>query len=278
MKLCICQIIKDEHPYIEEWIEYHYNLGFEKFYLIEDWNSLSHKSLLNKYNYVELYKLLDIINYEEKEILLNPKKYFEYTSIHRQRIVYHVFDRLWKNNYDWMAFIDVDEFIDINKNDLYKILLQNKNQPIVTMTWKHMDANNYINHPNNWKKYSVVNTYTHEFSSAFNTKQIINCNAKFNFLTKESEWMSFPHAINNNGVVNNYSGNIYLKHFMCKSLEEWIWRLQNKGESTEDHRINRKLEDWFYINTKYLDQKNELLEKYLPNDFKIKYNDYNLKI
>ena len=48
LNLCICQLIKDEQQYIEEWIEYHHNLGFNKFYLIEDWNSSSHKEILQK--------------------------------------------------------------------------------------------------------------------------------------------------------------------------------------------------------------------------------------
>lgn len=69
LNLCICQLIKDEQQYIEEWIEYHHNLGFNKFYLIEDWNSSSHKEILQKYDYVELHKLLDICNDEELALL-----------------------------------------------------------------------------------------------------------------------------------------------------------------------------------------------------------------
>ena len=88
LNLCICQLIKDEQQYIEEWIEYHHNLGFNKFYLIEDWNSSSHKEILQKYDYVELHKLLDICNDEELS-LLNK-------GVYRQKIVYKIFNRLWK--------------------------------------------------------------------------------------------------------------------------------------------------------------------------------------
>ena len=50
--------------------------------MIEDWNSSSHKEILQKYDYVELHKLLDICNDEELS-LLNK-------GVFRQKIVYKI--------------------------------------------------------------------------------------------------------------------------------------------------------------------------------------------
>ena len=151
MNICICQIINNEHPYIEEWIEYHHSLGIEKFYLIEDFNSKSHKEVLEKYDYVELYSLLDIINDEER-------KQFE-DGEYRQRIVYRIFLRLWADKHDYMAFIDVDEFIEVTKEQLQELLIEGRDYASICLIWKIMSSEGYIKHPNNGKKYSVLETY-----------------------------------------------------------------------------------------------------------------------
>ena len=60
LNICICQLIKDEQIYIEEWIDYHLNLGISKFVLFEDYNSTSHLEVLSKYgNKVILYIIQD---------------------------------------------------------------------------------------------------------------------------------------------------------------------------------------------------------------------------
>jgi len=41
----ICSIIKNEHQYLEEWIDYHLNLGFDGIYLVEDVTSKSHSNI-----------------------------------------------------------------------------------------------------------------------------------------------------------------------------------------------------------------------------------------
>ena len=154
LNLCICQLIKDEQQYIENSSDQNYmsELGFNKFYLIEDWNSSSHKEILQKYDYVELHKLLDICNDEELS-LLNK-------GVFRQKIVYKIFNRLWKKDNDWMAFIDVDEFIEANSDELLDMLNNHKNKNSVELKWKIMKCDGHISHPNNGNKYSILDTYS----------------------------------------------------------------------------------------------------------------------
>ena len=42
LNICICQIIRDEQRYLEEWINHYLNLGINKIILFEDVNSNSH--------------------------------------------------------------------------------------------------------------------------------------------------------------------------------------------------------------------------------------------
>lgn len=257
MKLCICQLIKDEHDYIEEWVEYHHNLGINDFYLIEDLNSKSHKSVLDKYDYVHLYKLSDIMNDYERELLND-------LYIFRQTIVYIIFERLWKKDYNWLFFIDVDEYVDCDKKHLFEVLDINKNNPIITMRWKFMKCDGHLYHPNNHKKYSLIDTYkTYTYKHSIN-KQIINCNHK---LTICDNFTHLPHSFS----FSNNMSDIELKHFAYKSFEEYINRLQEKGELC-DRIWTRKINDFFKINDEYDKEEVCKLFNIDENTFKIKIN------
>jgi hypothetical protein len=47
MKTAIFVIIKDEQNYLDEWLDYHLNLGIDEIFLYEDYGSLSH-SIITK--------------------------------------------------------------------------------------------------------------------------------------------------------------------------------------------------------------------------------------
>ena len=264
LNLCICQLIKDEHNYIEEWIEYHHNLGINRFYLIEDITSKSHKELLQKYDYVEVYRLLDLIDAQE-EFMLN--------NTYRQYIVYRMFCRLWRGDNDWLFFIDPDEYIEITKERLYNILYDCKNQPAIPMRWKNMECNDHIYHPNNHEKYSLLNTYTNYNFKIYNHKLIINCNVYCKDLDcKYWNPYLFPHKFTPK-IKYYHKHQIFLKHFLCKSFEEWVDRLTIKGE-IKTAKWNRKFNDWFKTNPKYKYMKKQLYEEFDIKNKKVKKNDY----
>lgn len=49
MKTCILTIIKNEHQYLDEWIQYHLNLGIDALFIYEDIDSDSHLEIAQKY-------------------------------------------------------------------------------------------------------------------------------------------------------------------------------------------------------------------------------------
>ena len=260
--ICICQIIKDEQPYIEEWVEYHLRLGIEKFYLVEDIGSGSHAELLSKYPQVELHRLMDIANDTEKA-WINEGKF-------RQSVVYDIFRRLWYDKHDFMAFIDVDEFIDLDRSGLARILKQGANAPIILLHWKNMTANGHIYHPNKGMKYSVVETYKDYNFVVTHSKMIFNCKRQFYDTLAISNISNFPHF---SWTIPHYDSGAYIKHYLCKSLEEWVHRLTNKGEMSQCS-WNRRFEDWFKINEEFASRKEELYKEFNITNLQVKYNLY----
>ena len=128
-------ILKENLPFLEEWIQHHKNIGINKFYLYDNTGSIGRNGSVagkNKYN-INFDKLIKLnnnqIKNEMKKIL---KKYPEVTYIKWQpktkegKIHYGYTESIghYIKNYgvknDWTVFIDVDEF-------LYGNIIKNKN-------------------------------------------------------------------------------------------------------------------------------------------------------
>lgn len=80
MKTAICAIIKDEHLYLKEWIDYHLSIGFDSIYLFEDKDSKSHEDIVEGYCNVSLRR------YETDEEVRELLK--QQGNSHRQLVLY----------------------------------------------------------------------------------------------------------------------------------------------------------------------------------------------
>lgn len=165
MVYAICAIIKDEHPYLKEWLDYHFNLGFNQIYLYEDYNSKSHKSITDNYKNVFLSNLEQF----EIENSANTKKqselYNKFLKVHKEL-----------NDIDWCAFIDIDEYIDLTDGyTLNKLTDEYRGYAGVYLSWKMYGANGYVERP----KGGIVESYTKECpkcddSNKWNFKSFVN--------------------------------------------------------------------------------------------------------
>lgn len=91
-QLAICAIFKNESKYIEEWIEYHKMIGVQHFYLYDN-DSTDDISILQKY-------------IDDNTITLN-----HVSGEAQQMPAYNHFIQTYKNEVEWCAIIDLDEFI-----------------------------------------------------------------------------------------------------------------------------------------------------------------------
>ena len=91
--LTVCAIAKNEGPYFQEWIEWHHNLGVEKFYIYDN------ESTDNTTDVLAPYIASGLVEYVFRK------------GVKQQLPVYD--DCLEKHRLDarWIAFIDLDEFI-----------------------------------------------------------------------------------------------------------------------------------------------------------------------
>jgi hypothetical protein len=68
MNNCILTIIKNEHLYLDEWIQYHLNIGVDHIFIFEDIDSNSHHEIVQPYsNQITLFSISTILTEAELE-------------------------------------------------------------------------------------------------------------------------------------------------------------------------------------------------------------------
>ena len=118
MKVALVCIAKNEDPYIQEWIEYHTKLGFDHvFVFMNDWRT----------------------DYEHPQMTKHV-----IDGLNQQRQAYSDFLSMYRNEYDWAAFFDVDEFLVLKKHDNVKDYLSNYiNYGAIGINWTFFGNNGH---------------------------------------------------------------------------------------------------------------------------------------
>ena len=188
--------------------------------------------------------------------------------------------------YDWIAFFDIDEFlyiINYTNINYFLPLPRFKKCQTILINWKYYGDNDKLNYepkPLNERFNKPITNdinkrlikHKHFFSAA---KSIIR--GRLNIV-----WGLFPHYINNTlncrpdgTILNNYFSpheysTAYIKHYLTKSTEEFIERL-NRGDvlvKTNKNYILNRINNYYFLFNKKTKQKNELFKNYIKNRFK----------
>eukprot|EP00804_Cyclotella_cryptica_P019693 CCRYP_016480-RA/>CCRYP_016480-RA protein AED:0.02 eAED:0.02 QI:88/1/1/1/1/1/2/578/284 len=115
----LCGIVKDAENYLDEWVDYHFGLGFHTIYLID--NSDNHE-LLSWQN-----KRRD----KGYSVRVLPKP-----GTHRQMYGYHMCVSEFKDMHTNMAFFDVDEFLVLkNHTNVDEFLVTHLPKGALAISW-----------------------------------------------------------------------------------------------------------------------------------------------
>lgn len=205
MKTALVCIARNENRYIDEWIQYHLKLGFDKIFVFCDrWKYHPPKD--------------DRIRVQN--ILIKG------TS--PQIPVYNYALQSLGDNYDWMAFFDVDEFLVLKKHATVQEFLADK-PCSVGVNWILFGDNGLTDDGSN----GVLNRFT-------KCQSIPNMHVKCIVKGSSSVEMANPHNPNHlwlgsDGKMHDYAfcenGNTdeaQLNHYFCKTIHEWRLK-QDRG-------------------------------------------------
>ncbi len=126
----VCAIVKDEDPYLLEWIAYHRVIGVEHF-LIYDNESTDNTS-----------KILKSL---ERTGIVTYRYWPKHQNQHSQRTAYQDAHQTLLSKSNWITFIDLDEFIVLHQHqDIHHFLNNYKDIAGFVINWKLFGSSGHL--------------------------------------------------------------------------------------------------------------------------------------
>lgn len=146
-KLSIVSIVKDEAPYLEEWLEYHLLQGVSHFHIYDHGSTDSTRKILDNYSeYVTWW----------------PWQFAQLPTVNPQRAAYANALMAHGNSEDYFAFLDCDEFI-IVKSELYPLdmildsCVEGTDTAVIIANWRLFGTSGHVEKPDGL----VIENFTH---------------------------------------------------------------------------------------------------------------------
>ena len=208
IKIALVCIAKNEDNYIQEWVNYHLKLGFDKIFIYEnDWNS----------------------NIENDKVTK-----IKISGVRQQLECYNSFIKQNIGKYDWVSFLDVDEFIVLKKHKTIKEFISNYSEfNGVGINWVLFGDNNLSDVIDN--NYSVIERFTkRQKNPNSHIKSIVKLTNDF-YMWVHNPSGSFVDTNKNIKYGTPYIDNgpidvAQINHYFCKTKSEFIKKV-NRGRA-----------------------------------------------
>ncbi|WP_254173819.1 FkbM family methyltransferase [Planktothrix pseudagardhii] len=225
--LSVCAILKDEAPYLIEWLEFHKLVGVERFYLYDNGSS-DHVIELVK-PYIQSGEVI------WHEWLIRPGQIPAYQDC---------LDK-YKTESQWIAFIDLDEFlVPTEKNDIKAILEDFQDYPGVTVNWLIFGSSGHKIKPEGLQVENFTRRGEDGLTVNFHVKSIVqpektlkvqdpHCFIYVNnqlAVTENKEPMSGPFS------PSHSAKQLVINHYIIKSLQEYKEKMFRGRSDTEQPR------------------------------------------
>ena len=268
MSICICSIGKNENLYIREFVEYYIKLGVDKIFIYDnnDINGEKFETILSDFIKINFVEIIDVRGLSSIQI--------------------PIYNYCYRKNYElynWIGFIDFDEYLFIEDEESIKNYFYdekfNKCQTIF-FNWRMYGDNNLIKFDNR----NLLERFPNPASFFDQGKSFVRGNIKDLIIpTTHIPGINVFNFCNSNGKLiypRNFfehkfekKPKAFIKHFYTKTAEEFCGKIKrgnahfHKNHKNYQGSISLKINLFFKIN-KMTDEKVNILE----NCTKIKIN------
>ena len=256
--LSFVAIVKNEGPYIKEWIEYHKIVGVTKFYIYDNDSKDNISEILKPY-------------------IKSGEVTYTYFPGHPVQIkAYNDCVQKYKNQTQYMGFIDIDEFVvPIQKNNLIEpieeLMNAKKNIAGVGINWLIYGSNGFQSKPRglvieNYRKRSNFDQHIKTICDPRKIKEVVSPHS--------ASFIRPFYAVNENGKKIKKGSpfnrkcrykKLRINHYHTKSLEEYKAKIK-RGRATTNETRDLTMFYHVFMNSKVYDYN---LEKYVPQLKKI---------
>ena len=241
LRLAVCVIVKNEGDGILEWGLYHHLIGFDALIIVDD-QSTDHTQ--------------EEVDRLSKVTTVHRHKYRRWFG-GRQVDAYQRICKKYRRRYDWIAFIDADEFIFSAKGSNIRDLLHTDTQvSAVVLPWLFFGSSGHVEKPNEL----VLKAYTHRgefdnFPPNKHVKSIVRPN--------KVKRCQNPHAFEVEGLTVDANGvevtwqkrkgllteyadyaDWRINHYFTKSQQNWAERLKRGQLGARTQRTAKQFETY----------------------------------
>ena len=240
MESCIITVVKNEHLYLDEWIEYHLSLGVGRIFVFEDFDSDTHKQITDKYgDRVILKSVFDILDDKDKEtaVYLKKTKKWNVQHIYLRNALRYV---KGIQTDGWCFVIDADEFVTIENSEhcLNDVLSMYDGYDAFVMLWECYGADGHIHTPD-YRNVGVVGTYKRAVDNRLVDKDGSSVKTCYRLERYKPEFFHNQHHPSaacswcntdfQTQSIKSKLTNIYIRHYVTKSWDEYLWKRLTRG-------------------------------------------------
>lgn len=240
-RLSIAAIMKNEAPYVEEWIQYHLAVGVEHFYIYDNGSTDGMADILAPY---------------AKSGLVT---YRFFPGIARQIPAYNDALQNYRNQSRYIAFIDTDEFLfpvvpgTTIPQLVDEILALDPHAGGVAVNWRMFGSSHLEKKPEGGVLKNFLWRAAEDGRGNDCIKTIVDPRkvAFFNHVHYPIYCLGW-HSVDENGVpVSGWSHpmdalkKIRINHYFTKSKEEWIARRSLGRADSADRATDRTMEEFY---------------------------------
>ena len=211
-KVAVVAIARNEEPFLDEWLLYHRLIGADHFFIYDDNIAPGLEEFLSPHKgYTTVIRWHDI--HQNFSSLRSDRQTKAYT---------HAAEHLL-TGYQWAAFIDIDEFIVLDKHrNLKEFIVSLKKTRIITLDWHIFGHNGHYENPTR----PITSALTRrKLSPAKTWKCIARCDTIMGFGT--------PHLCKRTRGHRTEAGDsAHINHYMCRSFTNWMSR-PDRGEACD---------------------------------------------
>ena len=282
----ICAIVKDEDPYMLDWLTYYRKLGCKRFYILDNYDEPFNWLENFCYGQNRLHNDVTHFNIRGREAL---------AKVGFQAGAYQTIFNTFKDRHEYIGFFDIDEFLNLNGKTWQEWVQEHSDvaaNDAIHFNWRYFGDNDLLEYENKpvWERFTkpcpIDVKYAQDFCENFYTKVILKCTEKSlghhgihsaifavssplydreaTYVTSTGKPMTIfgqNHEIDySNGCVDHY-GTKTITEYINKRCLKTEWAVNDDKHSAEE-RIK-----WFFNVNKDTPEKREIIKNMLGEDF-----------
>ncbi len=260
--ICMVAILRDEEPFLDEWLVYHKMIGIDHFFLYDDAPDLPLQKLLQPHaayiTVIPWYNMHDDRPGRNRQTKAYMHAVTEYSA-----------------GFEWITFIDGDEFIVLRKHETINEFLAGFSDAVsISLRWHVFGHNGYYDDPPGLITASLTRKKRlpdYNVKSITRPQAIRDIQSAHICLLKYSGLVDANNREYERDIYEGISEVAHINHYQCRSFKKWMQRTKrgcvyaDSLEITPDNDLWRLNEDSClkqFVTAMALD-KNEMIDTYM---------------